>query len=139
MDRDYNEEEEMGNYNSGYEAGFSENQGDNLDNHKQGHAEDRTYDEERSFDAENRGFADHRGNALMLQSNAAPSLQLSALIPVLVNSLAVFLLNDLCWHIRRFFLAKWRLHVATLNWCDIFLFVTQVTQYKCVDMMAFES
>jgi len=96
MDRDYNEEEEMGNYNSGYEAGFSENQGDNLDNHKQGYAEDRTYDEERSFDAENRGFGDHRGNALMLQSNAAPSLQLSALIPVLVNSLAVFLLNDLC-------------------------------------------
>ena len=96
MDRDYNEEVEMGNYNSAYEAGFSENQGDNLDNHKQGFVEDRTYAEERSFDAENRGFGDHRGNALMLQSNAAPSLQLSALIPVLVNSLAVFLLNDLC-------------------------------------------
>ena len=85
MDRDYNEEEEMGNYNSGYEAGFSENQGGNLDNHKQGFVEDRTYAEERSFDAENRGFGDHRGNALMLQSNAHQSLQVSPLVPLLIS------------------------------------------------------
>ena len=70
MDRDYSEGE--GEENS-YEAGFSENQGDNLENN-QGYAEDRSYAEERGYDAENRGsYQDQRGNALMLQSSAAKS------------------------------------------------------------------
>ena len=86
MDRDYNEEEEN---KSGYEAGFSENQGDNLENN-QGYAEDRSYAEERGYDAENRrSYQDQRGNALMLQSNAAKSLQVSALILLLIGFEAV--------------------------------------------------
>ena len=86
MDRDYNEEDEN---KSGYEAGFSENQGDNLENN-QGYAEDRSYAEERGYDAENRRrYQDQRGNALMLQSNAAQSLQVSALILALISLVAI--------------------------------------------------
>jgi len=86
MDRDYNEEDEN---NSGYEAGFSENQGDNLENN-QGYAEDRSYAEERGYDAENRGsYQDQRGNALMLQSSAAKSLQVPALILAVISFVAV--------------------------------------------------
>ena len=93
MDRDYNEEEYRTADESGQDADISAKQGkDHGDSQR--YSEDRTYAEEGSYNAESP--RDQRGNALMLQSNAAPSLQLSALIPVLVNSLAVFLLNDLC-------------------------------------------
>lgn len=92
MDRDYSEE---GAERSGYEAGFSENQAD-TDN--QGYAEGRTYAEERGYNAEKeRGLAhqDQRGNALMLQSSAPQSLQISAaLILVLVSLKAV--LKSMC-------------------------------------------
>jgi len=86
MDREYNSEDEN---QSGYEAGFSENQGDKLENNH-GYAEDRSYAEERGYDAESRGrYQDQRGNALMLQSNAPQSLQVSALILALISFAAI--------------------------------------------------
>jgi len=95
MDRDYSEGE--GEENS-YEAGFSENQG-GMDNQHQGYSEDRTYAEERGYNAEKQGsYQDHhRGNALMLQSNAATkSLQESTLILALISFVAVLPLNSKC-------------------------------------------
>jgi len=93
MDRDYNSEGEGGENNSGYEAGFSENLGE-TDNH-QGYSEGRTFAEERGY-AENQGYQDHRGNALMLQSNAAAkSLQDSALILTLISLIAVLPLHSI--------------------------------------------
>jgi hypothetical protein len=91
MDRDYSDEGE-GENNSGYEAGFSENQSE-MDN--QGYAEGRTYAEERGYNAEKQAgpYQDHRGNALMLQSNAAQSLQVSALILALIT---VKVLKSIC-------------------------------------------
>ena len=87
MDRDYSEEGGEDEHKSSYEAGFSENQG-LMEN--QGYSEEgRTYAEERGYNAdEQQGggpYHDHRGNALMLQSNAAQSLQVSALILALVS------------------------------------------------------
>lgn len=92
MDRDYNEE---GGEQSGFEAGVSENQG-LMDN--QGYSEGRTYAEERGYNAEKQGgpYQDHRGNALMLQSNAAQSLQVSALILTLISVKAVLPLKSIC-------------------------------------------
>ena len=93
MDRDYSEGEEN---NSGYEAGFSENQAE-RDNQQQGYSEGRTYAEERGYNAEKQAsYRDHqRGNALMLQSNApAKRLQDSALILALISFVAV--LNSIC-------------------------------------------
>ena len=89
MDRDYSEEgEDM----SGYEAGFSESHGD-TDN--QGYAEGRTFAEERGYNAEKQGgqlaYQDQRGNALMLQSNAAQSLQVPVLILALISFKAALL------------------------------------------------
>ena len=94
MDRDYNEEggEQQ---QSDFEAGVSENQG-LMDN--QGYSEGRTYAEERGYNAEKQGgpYQDHRGNALMLQSNAAQSLQVSALILTLISVKAVLPLKSIC-------------------------------------------
>jgi len=86
MDRDYSEEGGEDEHKSSYEAGFSENQG-LMEN--QGYSEEgRTYAEERGYNADEQGggpYQDHRGNALMLQSNAAQSLQVSMLILALVS------------------------------------------------------
>lgn len=95
MDRDYSEEGREGEHKAGYEAGFSENQG-LTDN--QGYAEGRTYAEERGYNAEKQGepYQHHRGNALMLQSNVAQKLHVSALILALLSLKAVLPLKSIC-------------------------------------------
>jgi len=95
MDRDYSEEGREGEHKAGYEAGFSENQG-LTDN--QGYAEGRTYAEERGYNAEKQGepYQDRRSNALMLQSNAAQKLHVSALILALLSLKAVLPLKSIC-------------------------------------------
>ena len=95
MDRDYSEEGGEDEHKSSYEAGFSENQG-LMEN--QGYSEEgRTYAEERGYNADEQGggpYQDHLGNALMLQSNAAQSLQVSALILALVSFKVVLLTHS---------------------------------------------
>ena len=95
MDRDYSEEGGEDEHKSSYEAGFSENQG-LMEN--QGYSEEgRTYAEERGYNADEQGggpYQDHRGNALMLQSNAAQSLQVSTLILALVSFKDVLLTHS---------------------------------------------
>ena len=82
MDRDYNEEEYRTADESGRDADFSEKQGkDHGDSQR--YSEDRTYAEEGSYNAESP--RDQRGNALMLQSKAHQSLQVSPLVPLLIS------------------------------------------------------
>jgi len=82
MDRDYNEEEYRTADESGHDADFSEKQGkDHGDSQR--YSEDRTYAEEGSYSAES--HRDQRSNALMLQSNAHQSLQVSPLVLLLIS------------------------------------------------------
>ena len=82
MDRDYNEEEYRTADESGHDADFSEKQGEDQGD-SQRYSEDRTYAEEGSYNAESP--RDQRGSALMLQSNAHQSLQVSPLVPILIS------------------------------------------------------
>ena len=96
MDRDYSEEGGESEHKSSYEAGFSENQGLMED---QGYSEEgRTYAEERGYNAEKQGepYQHQRGNALMLQSNVAQKLHVSALILALLSLKAVLPLKSIC-------------------------------------------